>query len=401
MSMSAIRVDASIASRPRRVLHVSWPTDGGTAQCVYDVATHQAVNGWDVLVACPAEGWLSGRVAEAGVPVTPWRALRRPSASTWREVQELVAILERFRPDVAHLHSSKAGLAGRLAVRGRIATIFQPHAWSFEATGGVQRALSVGWERWAVRWADVVVCVSAGEVLRGRSVGIRAPYRVVTNGVDVARWTSPSALERASARERFGLDDVPVVVCIGRLTVQKGQDVLLKAWKSVRRDVPTARLIFVGDGPEAGRLRSVALPGVEFVGEREDVPEWLAAADVVAIPSRWDGMSIALLEALARGKSIVATDVPGVREVLRGDAGAVVAVENTTELAAALTGRLLDPGLIEAEGAAARVRAVDRHDVRRTLSQMEHLYDDVYERRAARRRRVLERSPGPPYEVPR
>ncbi|NEA48622.1 glycosyltransferase, partial [Streptomyces sp. SID10815] len=67
------------------------------------------------------------------------------------------------RPDLVHAHSAKAGLAGRLAVRGRIPTVFQPHAWSFEAVGGATAALALRWERWGTRWAARTVCVSEAE----------------------------------------------------------------------------------------------------------------------------------------------------------------------------------------------------------------------------------------------
>ena len=95
-------------------------------------------------------------------------------------------LLRNLRPDVVHLHSSKAGLAGRLALRGRTPTIFQPHLWSFQVAGGVLRPVSAAWEALASRWTDQLVCVSDDELAAGRAAGVTAPAEVVCNGVDTA-----------------------------------------------------------------------------------------------------------------------------------------------------------------------------------------------------------------------
>jgi glycosyltransferase involved in cell wall biosynthesis len=114
--------------------------------------------------------------------------------------------------------------------------------------------------------------------------------------------------------------------------------------------------------------------GVSFAGEREDVPDWLAAADVVVQASRWEGMSLAILEAMARGRSIVTTEVAGNREALGEDAGAIVPPEHPAALAGEISRRLADPALCATEGRAARERAVRSHDVRKTTAQTAELY---------------------------
>ena len=148
---------------------------------------------------------------------------------------------------------------------------------------------------------------------------------MIPNGVDLEAWPEASGEER-SRRPRAGsaLDERPTVVCVGRLSRQKGQDVLLEAWPAILAGVPEAQLVLVGDGPDEESLRSSAGPRVRLVGKRADVADWLAAADVVAFPSRWEGMSLGMLEAMASGRSVVASDVGGAQEALGGEAGAVV-----------------------------------------------------------------------------
>ncbi len=103
---------------------------------------------------------------------------------------------------------------------------------------------------------------------------------------------------------------------------------LLEAWPAVRARVPGARLVLVGDGPTEPELRAAAGEGVDLVGPRKDVPDWLAAADVVVAPSRWEGMALTLLEAMATGRSVVATEVAGAGEALGDEAGRIVPIES-------------------------------------------------------------------------
>jgi glycosyltransferase involved in cell wall biosynthesis len=365
------------ASSRRSVLHVSQPTEGGVGRYVADLASDQVARGWDVAVVSPTYGELSARIAAEGARHIPWTAGRMPGPSSVLHAVSLAGIVKRERPDVVHLHSSSAGLSGRLAVRGRRPTIFQPHAWSFEAVGGPLRAAAAAWERTGSRWATAIVCVSEAERLRGEEHGIRARWLVVPNGVDLGAFSEASAGERSAARRRLELGEGPLVVCIGRLSRQKGQDVLLDAWPAVLARVADARLVLVGDGPDGKELRRRAGDGVQLVGHREDVDEWLAAADVVALPSRWEGMSLGMLEAMARGRSIVATDVPGALEALEDDAGAVVPPEDPVALADAIAIRLLDPQQAGAEGRRARQRAEQAYDLATTTARITEAYDQV------------------------
>ncbi|WP_308800513.1 glycosyltransferase, partial [Streptomyces sp. NEAU-H3] len=217
--------------------------------------------------------------------------------------------IDAVRPDLLHLHSAKAGLAARLAVRGALPTVFQPHAWSFEAAGGPVGAFARHWERYGARWADRLLCVSEAERRTGEQAGVRGEFAVLPNGVDL------TAFRPEGGRYAYG-DGAPLVVCVGRLCRQKGQDVLLRAWPAVREAVPGARLVLVGDGPDEAALRQQAGAGVEFAGTARDCARWYRAADLVALPSRWEGMALAPLEAMACGRALVLTDTGGARESL-------------------------------------------------------------------------------------
>lgn len=350
-----------------RVLHVSQGTTYGLARYLSQLATDQVARGWDVTLATPPDADLEAMCAKAGARYRSWPASRSPGPSVMTEVRRLRAIVRDADPEVVHLHSSKAGLAGRLAIRGKRPSVFTPHAWSFLHEGPTTRFLALRWERFATRWTSVTLCVSHGEQALGAAAGICTRWEVVPNAVDLSQFVAADDAERREQRRRLGVPgEQPAVVCVGRLVPQKGQDVLLSAWPAITSAHADAVLYLVGDGPERASLERAAPSGVHFVGEQDDVRGWLAAADVVVLPSRWEGLSLVSLEALACGSSIVATDVPGTRETLqpegREGTGAVVAPEDAHALAAAINERLADPKLVAQERARARRLASD-HDV--------------------------------------
>lgn len=361
-----------------RVLHVAQPVDAGVPRVAGDLVADQVRRGWQVTVACPQESELCASAKEAGARHLRWEARRAPGPSVPGETRRLGALVAEAGPDLVHLHSAKAGLAGRLAIRGRRPTLFQPHAWSFEAVREPLRSLTVAWERAAARWASAIVCVSEDERRRGESVGVGGRFAVLPNGVDLSRWPSAGPADQAHARQQLGLHEGPLVLCVGRLSEQKGQDVLLEAWARVIESAPAAGLVLVGEGPSRAQLESAAPPRVRFAGKRHDVDVWVAAADVVAIPSRWEaGLPLVAMEAMARERSVVAADVAGVREGLEGGCGRVVPIEAVQPLAEALIQRLLDPALLAREGAEGRRRVERRYDLRRTTAQMAELYESV------------------------
>lgn len=444
------------------VLHLAQPVEGGVARVVVDLARDQAASGARVVVGCPPEGPLAEAARAAGATVVPWHARRSPGAGLAAEVAGAARAVRESAPDLVHLHSAKAGLAGRLALRGRVPTVFQPHAWSYEAATGPLRAASVRWERYAARWAHRVLCVSEAERASGLAHGIAARWHVVRNGVDTRRFTPAVRQEgvRAELSEAFGgrgagvggggrgagaeggsreadagaegrgrgaqadgagraagesgqqerrgagvpgagalgagalgpgllgpgaLDPgvpavlgtgVPLVVCVGRLCRQKGQDLLLEAWPQVAARLPEARLVLVGDGPDAGVLRAAAPQGVLFAGAAADPVRWYQAADVVVQPSRWEGMALAPLEAMACGRPVVLTDVGGARECLpEADAAhCVVPPGDAAALATALLRLLTDPVLRSAASLRALARVRERHDLRDTAAAVTALY---------------------------
>jgi glycosyltransferase involved in cell wall biosynthesis len=233
-----------------------------------------------------------------------------------------------------------------------------------------------------------LLCGSEGERAAGEAAGITARrWRVIPNAVDTDRFT-PGDKREARGRLTLGerpvleaIGDAPMVVCAGRLsTHQKGQDVLLAAWDAVVDAVPTAQLVFVGDGPDRAALEDLvrglrASSSVWFAGGSLTTEEWFRASDVVAQPSRYETLSLSVLEALSVGRSVVVSDAVGMREAA-GDDGAVVPRDDPAALASAIIERLLDPACAEA-AARGRDRVIADHGLHQWADALLQLTVDV------------------------
>jgi glycosyltransferase involved in cell wall biosynthesis len=345
-----------------------------------------------VSVACPP-GPLAADLDAIGVDWRRWPASRSPGPRTLREIRDARSIVRAVAPDVVHLHSSKAGLAGRLAVGGRLPTIFQPHGWSWLAARGVVRCSALAWERLSGDLTDAVVCVGDGEAEMGRAAGITSPLRVVRNGVDCTRFILADAEAVRSARARLGLPESgAIVLCPGRLSRQKGQDVLLTAWPSVLERCPQASLVLVGAGDPAEMLSSARLRGVRFMPAVTDLRPWYIAADVVAVPSRWEGLPLVALEAAASGRPVVGSAIPGLTEVVAASTGVLVPPTDPPALADALVRLLTDPHLRRCQGSAARTRALTHFELAHTHQRLAAL---TYSVASLARRRPRRPNPRP------
>ena len=199
-----------------------------------------------------------------------------------------------------------------------------------------------------------VVCVSETERRRGEAAGIRARWDVVPNGVDVRALLPASAEDRAAARA--SASSSPRARSSSASAGSAGPRARTSSSRHGRACSSGCRRrgsCSSAAGLTSRRSRRSGRRASIFAGERTDVPDWLAAADVVAAPSRWEGMSFAMLETMASARSLVITDVPGAQDALGEGAAGIVPLGDRQALASAIVTRLLDPGLAAEEGAAA------------------------------------------------
>ena len=271
-----------------------------------------------------------------GIEVTPVPGFCR-AIRPWRDAPACAFIrkhLRRLAPDIVHTHASKAGFLGRLAADAcclpRI--IHTPHVFPFQWAKGLGGALYLRLERFAARRCHAIVCVSRGqyeEALR-RRVAPADRLFVVHNGV--ARREPPDARTRAALRVALGLPvDAPIIGMVSRLAPQKGIHVFLQAAAKVVHMLRGAVCVLAGSGPLDTQVRRWAAElnlgsnHLRLLGHVADTEKLYPVFDVLAHSSLYEGLPYALLEAMACGVPVVATDVMGCNEVVVDGASGLLA----------------------------------------------------------------------------
>lgn len=379
-------------SRSLRVLHVMECTIGGTRRHLVDAAAGQRALGLDVALAVstlrqPSFEKDLARLEKLGVRVhrVPMVRELRPVTDA-RHLAALRRIVRAESPDVVHTHSSKGGALGRLAsvLEERAARVHTPHTFAFlfgAMFGAPKRALFRAIESGLSAHTSRVIAVSPSE---GRTIGScgvvdASRVRVVANGIDPAPWIAARPAPRGElaedARGRIAL-------VVGLLNAAKGQDLMLRAL--ARPGLERLSVAFAGSGEDEARLKQLCAElglarRVRFLGFREDVPALLAAADFLVLPSRWEGMPYAVLEAMAAAKPVVATPVDGAIDLVeRGVTGEIAAAIGVAELADALRAQLArSDAEMQEQGRRARERLVASHTIEAMVRGLASVYREV------------------------
>ncbi|HJP79282.1 MAG TPA: glycosyltransferase family 4 protein [Pseudonocardiaceae bacterium] len=292
-------------------------------------------------------------------------------ADDLRALARLTALFRTRDFDVVHTHSAKAGTVGRIAARrGGVRRIVHTfHGFPFhDFQSGLRRGGYVQIERRLGRFTDVALCVGTGVSVEAVRRGLVAPERVRTIAVPVDRDATEATPDtRKLARRTLGVpEDGPVVGAVGRLAYQKAPEDFVAAMVALHR--PDVTGVWIGGGELATKVHALAdRSGVRmvFAGERADVPELLPALDVFALPSRYEGLPVAIVEAMVCGIPVVATAVNAVPDVVvPGETGVLVTPQQPEQLAAAI-GYLLDrPADAARMATAARARVGARYEPR-------------------------------------
>jgi len=337
---------------------------------------------FDIRVCYPqGDALMAARLAGLGVAGAGWpmRRLWNPGA-----IWALYRLVRRERIDIVHVHGPFAGLWARPAARLAGARIvYTPQ--TVELRQKRAEPLYLAAERALGHLTDRLISVCEAD--RGRLIagGWARPERVVVipNGIDT-RWWAAQRQEPAAARRQLGWPaEAPAVVQVGRLNAQKAPHDFVAAAAIVHRRLPAARFYLAGDGPLRDRLaEQIAAAGlgdvVILLGQRTDVPTLLAAADVVALSSLWEGLPIALLEAGALGRPAICTAVNGSPEVVvDGETGYVVPPGEPAALAGGIEKLLAEPALAERMGERAREWVMERFDARVMGEAVAELYREL------------------------
>lgn len=369
--------------KPLTVVHVlASLRRGGAEQVATDLLAHLDRDRFtpSALLLYPAEGGpLEARLAREGIPVTSIG--KRRAGFDPRVPARLLKELRRRRPDVVHTHGYPLGyvLPAWLASRTRAGVHTVHTLASRETRPGPSRTLHRIGFRAGVRAVSVSEAVARSVWETYGIAGV-----VIRNGVDLARFASPT-VARAAWRRANGFEDSDLIVAtVARLEDEKGPLDLLEAFARVAADEPRARLAWADTGRRHDdvllAVRRSGLAGrVRLLGQREDVADLLHAADVFALASRYEGLGLALVEAAAAGLPAAATGVGGAREVVRdGESGVLVPVGDPGALGRAIAALLADAD--RRARMARRAREVAREFA---LEPMVRAYESLYRGLAA------------------
>ncbi len=337
-----------------------------------DLVTSQHGGIGDCEIIClHAGGELEPEFARLGIPVTKLPSSGRGVLQTaWH----LARLLRARQPRIVHAHSVSTQIAVALGRRLRPWGNNDTRVF-FTAHGRLpdDRRSILALRRWLREDFDAIVGVSEDvcDQLIACGIGSADRTRLIRNGVDLARFSG------LPGRARNG---VHRIVSVGRLAPIKGQDVLLEALVLARPERGQVTITLVGDGPTRGELgeqsRRLGLAGmIQFAGAQPDVRPFLDSADLFVLPSRSEGTSLALLEAMACALPVVATSVGGTPEVTGpGRGGILVPPDDPAALAKAIAVMLNDRQLASSEAAAGRRRVEEAYSLEHTVAAYEELY---------------------------
>lgn len=350
---------------------------GGGEKHVYDLMRHLPRLGFEVALACPPGGDLGDLASELGVCVFD---ASLASGVSVRAVAALRQSIEDFGPDVVHAHGSRAAFYARRAdpeaERRVVYTVHGIHA--DKAASAIRRTALSATEKWLMPRTVAFVTVCESDAANGARLGFLNPERtvVIHNGIELP----VRKVERGAFRREIGLADRDrLVLHVGRYDRPKDQATLLRAWANVATAVPHSYLAIIGSGALEEDLKQLAssyaiADRVRFCQPRPDLAPAYTDADVFVLTSRWEGLPYVLLEAMAYGLPVVATNVDGIPEAVDDSCGVLVEPGDFRGVAGAIH-RLLDHAEVRVVmGESGRERVA--HDF--TLDQMVRKLAGVY-----------------------
>ena len=322
-------------------------------------------------------GPLEAELRDAGIPV---ESVGKRFKVDPFALNRLVQFMKSKRFDVVQTWIFAANVYGRVAAhRAKVPVVIAAEMAVDYWKGRGQLAI----DRRLANWTDRVVGNSNAVVDFYRKAGIPAD-RLAMIPSGIADEEPPADVDPVAVRAEFGFAaDAPLILFAGRLAPQKAVDDLIAACDLLRHVEPNARTLIVGDGPLRDRLRALNHAyrlddEVQFLGRRDDVPRLLAAADILVLPSLYEGLPNVVLEAMRFRKPVVATAAPGTTEVVAdGETGVLVPMHHPQTLCKALRDLIRDPDRRRRLGEAGRVRVEAEFRASTMVDRFAQLYEEI------------------------
>lgn len=355
---------------------------GGGESHLLSLVENLNKNEFDPVVLSFTDGPMIGRLQQMGVPVHIIPTTRPFDISKWKEVKRFIRAQE---VDLVHAHGTRANSNVLWASKSLgLPVVYTVHGWSFhpDQNALVRRVRILG-EQYLTARSDVNISVSASNQQTGKDYMPSFRSLVINNGIDLQKF-DPSRSFRHVRRELGLPEDQLLVLFLARFTSHKQPLALIRGFAKALPQMPNMHLLMVGDGDQKEEAKKLiaehALADrITLVPFRQDVPDVLASADLYVLPSLWEGLPIGLLEAMAMGKTILASKVDGTSEIIRhGENGFLVDTQNLPDkLAAALIELGQNPERREAYGRAAMQTVSERFNAAHMTRAIESVYRKI------------------------
>lgn len=358
---------------------------GGLQRVVVDLARNLDPARYKPSVCALREGGAFERELQAaGIPVCIF--LTKPGQVDYFTFWKIRQLIRQVKPDIVHTHNTQPFIEGALAavLGGRPALVHTDHGRQFPDK---RRYMLMEW--FASKVASAVISVSdenkAGLVQYEHIAA--SLIQVVSNGIDEKKYAIRIDADRKRLSLGCGPMARPILGWCGRMVPEKGLPVLIKALPQLVGKFPRLLVLLAGDGPMRQELEAIAASEgisahINFLGARTDVAEILQAMDLFVLPSLREGLPLVILEAMAAGIPVVATDVGGNRQaVVDGQTGFLVPSDNPDALAAAISQLLQDEAMHRRFSEEARRRFAEQFTVSRMVERYQTIYEDCLARR--------------------
>jgi glycosyltransferase involved in cell wall biosynthesis len=358
-----------------KILYLITKAEAGGAQThVADLCRYFVSRGDEIAVMSRGGGWLKEECKKMNVSfvINEYFSNSANPFNIFKAIKKIRKYCAEFRPDIVHCHSSAAAFLGRLAIKGKIRTIYTAHGWGFNiGMNPIIRHAVLLVEKFTAKYTDKYICVS--EFVKNLALKYNlAPtnkFVVIYNGVAPRMvWTNRNG--HAEIRLAF----------VGRLAEPKKPELTIEALATLSADLKKkVRFTIIGDGPKRGMLERLAVDRgvmVDFTGDlpRELAIQTISQSDAFVFISAWEGLPYTILEAFSVGLPVIASDVGGVSEMVTPDNGILIKTNQPQEISEAIRKIAGDPSLRESMRVEALRTVGEKFSLSAMLAQVESVY---------------------------
>jgi glycosyltransferase involved in cell wall biosynthesis/cellulose synthase/poly-beta-1,6-N-acetylglucosamine synthase-like glycosyltransferase len=351
---------------------------GGGETYLFNLVTGIDKNKFEPVVLSFSEGAMVDELKKKGIKTYVVKTNKPFDFSIYAQVKR---IMENECIDLLHIHGTRAGSNSILqALKINLTSIYTVHGWSFH-TGLSSLVLNIRTlsEKLIIRKSDLVICGSQDNLSTGRNLVPGANFRLIYNSINSDLYSPDNNVK--NIREELGYTENDVIVLfIARLTYQKDPLTFVNSAKIVLDKIPDAKFLIIGEGELKNNCITLSetlniKDKIKFLPFRQDVKNILYSTDIFVLPSYWEVVPLALLEAMSMQKACIATNIQGTNEALRdGFNGYLFPVGNFVELADKIISLINDKSLREKFGKEARNTVVRQFDLKKLIKENEEVY---------------------------